>query len=534
MIYPEPKFEKTKNPIFDGRYEILSIITQNERRVVYKVQCLIGEILDEPKVSVLKLINNTDTNAAFRQMNKEALAILSSRNKNVIRLENHQKTGDLSYIVVEYVERGDIKKIFSADDTLIDKKLAISLFRQLLNGLKAIHRAGVIHRNIKPENLLLTEENILKIADFSKCYLKYENLELKKLTGSKNLYLPSGVSKYLDSQIIDLYSACGCFYYFLTKSFPFEGKNFEEIQASKKQGNFIELNRFRGDLDLEYLDFFKKAFSSDIEQGFSTINAIEKELDKLESLDEPEIYDGSYAEKKEKFSQEQTSDDEQKKEKVKKENTKRERKKTRFPTFFKQRIDREALKQKLKPEQSYQLPVSVRVGHKPSIASNIAKYIFILVASACVLLLTLVLGDYLINQLSNQALRAKEESSSKIEKGVQVENFEITQGKLLSKEEILELFKSKHSGAIVGLFDRYSSFPMYVVNAGESANVIIAREGFYPEVLNKDLLEKEGSFKIVSGGIDLSFYGGGLSVGSKISGTFKDNSSGRWGTWYVK
>ena len=83
----------------------------------------------------------------------------------MIKFEEHIEDGVKSFIVMEYVDGGSLQDII--DESLMTEELAKRHFKSLLLGLKYMHGLGVIHKDLKPLNLLITQKGLLKIADFS-------------------------------------------------------------------------------------------------------------------------------------------------------------------------------------------------------------------------------------------------------------------------------------------------------------------------------------------------------------------------------
>lgn len=240
----EASIKSAPHSVFDHSYEILDHVGRGRSSIVYKARKLGAGGLPNPDAPViaLKVILGNAKLPALNQkrMRHEALAMLACRHPNVIRLLDFVTSGDLNYLAMEYAERGDLGAILEARTEPLSQQLALSLVAQLLGGLDAIHRAGIIHRDVKPENLLLTEDMVLKVADFGIAHLPTElpsRDDSERGIGTFEYLAPESLERGVSNQLTDLYSAAVTSFQLLTKRLPFEGSTFAKQVELKLSGS---------------------------------------------------------------------------------------------------------------------------------------------------------------------------------------------------------------------------------------------------------------------------------------------------------
>ena len=241
-----------------GKYLIRGLLGRGGMGKIYKVQHpLIGKIFAlkrlDPDPLLVTLMGHDKILDMFKT---EAIAIAGLRHPNIVEIMDYDESGDKPYYVMEYyvnnlgVMIGETARTEQASRILTIEK-AIRYTRQTLNGLDCMHHAGIIHRDIKPYNLLVTDHDTIKICDFGLSKLRGEKFEgPPSLKFGSAWYAPPEQEDDPDSVdgSADLFAVGITLYRMLTGILPEVG--------------YQPVGRFNADLDDDWDEFIKKAIAS--------------------------------------------------------------------------------------------------------------------------------------------------------------------------------------------------------------------------------------------------------------------------------
>lgn len=149
--------------VFDGRYEILGIVGRGRKSVVYHARNIID---GGPEVALKVLLSDKDSTSTRDKLRKEALAMVSCHHRYVVRLDDFHSVGDLSYLSMEFAPESDLRKFISKHGGKLSEAQAEKFLLQAARALDYIHSVGIIHRDIKPDNILVISEDEIRIGDF--------------------------------------------------------------------------------------------------------------------------------------------------------------------------------------------------------------------------------------------------------------------------------------------------------------------------------------------------------------------------------
>jgi serine/threonine protein kinase len=208
--------------MLNNRYEILQKIGEGGSAIVYKAKC---HILNRfVAVKVLKDEFSSDTEFV-EKFKREAYAVASFSDNNIVNVYDIGTEGNVNYIIQEFVDGKTLKQIINENGKL-DYKDAVSKCRQIASALVCAHRNNIIHRDIKPHNILVTKEGVLKVADFgiAKATDSVTITSTEKVMGSAHYLSPEQAKGiYVDART-DIYSLGIVLYEMLTGKVPFNGE----------------------------------------------------------------------------------------------------------------------------------------------------------------------------------------------------------------------------------------------------------------------------------------------------------------------
>lgn len=211
-----------KKKIFDNKYEIISIVGRGSRSVVYHAR----NVADDNGEVALKVLieNKKDTISNSEKLRREALAMVSSHHPSVVRLDDFHSVGDICYLSMEYAHEADLRKYASKTGGKISIEQAENYLIQVCEALEYIHRVGIIHRDIKPDNLLVVDANQIRVGDFGVALLPGDEnapQDLRNAVGTMDYMAPEVLEGIDYNQRSDIYSLAVSFYEMISGTHPF-------------------------------------------------------------------------------------------------------------------------------------------------------------------------------------------------------------------------------------------------------------------------------------------------------------------------
>lgn len=213
----------TNGKIVDGRYEIIEEVGRGGMAIVYLAKCLVLNRYVAIKVLRPEFRDDEDFIKRFKI---EAQSAGNLTHPNIVSIYDVGNEGDFEYIVMEYVEGITLKQYLSAKGMLPEKE-AVDFAAQICSGLEHAHKKGIVHKDIKPENILITKEGILKITDFGIAKaLNQGTITTGGLAmGSVHYFSPEQArGSYIDAKT-DIYSVGVLLYEMVTGKRPFDGES---------------------------------------------------------------------------------------------------------------------------------------------------------------------------------------------------------------------------------------------------------------------------------------------------------------------
>ena len=203
------------------RYEILGRIGSGGMSVVYKAKC---HTLDRlVAIKVLKEEFASDENFVSKfKMEAQAAARLS--HPNIVNVYDVVDEGDLHYIVMELIE-GITLKNYIEKKGFLENKEAIGIAIQVAQGIAAAHEQHIIHRDIKPQNMIISKDGTVKVADFGIARAVSSQTMNATAVGSVHYISPEQARGGYCDERSDIYSFGITLYEMVTGRVPFEGDN---------------------------------------------------------------------------------------------------------------------------------------------------------------------------------------------------------------------------------------------------------------------------------------------------------------------
>lgn len=232
----------------DARYEIQELIGVGGMAIVYRAY----DIVDNKTVAIKILKDEFLGNKEFiRRFKNESKAISVLSHPNIVKVYDVSFGTKIQYIVMEYIDGITLKEFISQKKS-VDWKDAIYFVIQILSALNHAHSKGVIHRDIKPQNIMLLEDGTIKVTDFG--IARFSRNETQTMTdraiGSVHYISPEQAKGSVIDEKADIYSVGVMMYEMLTGKLPFEADNAVSVAIMQMQAKPKSLREINPDIPI--------------------------------------------------------------------------------------------------------------------------------------------------------------------------------------------------------------------------------------------------------------------------------------------
>ena len=262
------------NGLVLGKYRIEKLINNGSFASVFRAK----EEFTNRTVAIKVLPKSIYPSGRMRYLLTELSAM--GRNwghSNIVSLHTVEPGDDeyVAYIVMEYVEGPSLRQLITA--TPLRRNLALNIALDICRGLIAAHKQNIIHRDIKPQNILLTSDETAKISDFGVARILEASTDYAgTITGTRRYMAPEQYEGSYDYRV-DLYSTGLILYEMFMGKFPFRGKTQAEIQV-RKQSEEIE---FDYKLPEDMREILQRALHRDTQARYQNASDMYEDLNRV-------------------------------------------------------------------------------------------------------------------------------------------------------------------------------------------------------------------------------------------------------------
>ena len=275
-----PVEELTTGSTFAGRYQIIEELGKGGMGKVYRV--IDKRLNEEVALKLIKPEIASDKKIVERFGNELKLA-RKIVHKNIARMFDLNEEKDTHYITMEYVRGEDLKRLIRKIGQLSAGQ-AIPIAKQVCEGLAEAHRLGVVHRDLKPQNIMVDEEGNARIMDFGIA----RSLKARGITGAGVII---GTPEYMSPEQVegkevdkhsDIYSLGVILYEMVTGQVPFKGETAFSIAFKHKSEIPKDPKEFNAQIPEDLSRVILRCMEKDEEKRYQTVEVLFSELSKIE------------------------------------------------------------------------------------------------------------------------------------------------------------------------------------------------------------------------------------------------------------
>ena len=268
--------DKYLGKMLDDRYELLEIIGAGGMSVVYKALC--HRLNRYVAVKILRDDSPVDSDVR-RQFRSESQAVAMLSHPNIVAVYDVSHSEDVEYIVMELIEGITLKDYMKRRGVLSWKEV-LHFSAQILKALSHAHSKGIVHRDIKPHNVMILEDGTIKVADFGiACLLDDGEEQSGETIGSVHYASPEQARGVAVDARSDLYSVGIVMYEMLTGCLPYEGDSAEQIALQHLSAVPRPPRELQPDVPEELENITLKAMDANIEARYQSADAMLEDLE---------------------------------------------------------------------------------------------------------------------------------------------------------------------------------------------------------------------------------------------------------------
>ncbi len=261
------------------RYEILDVVGAGGMSIVYKARC--HRLNRNVAIKVLKPEFSNDKNFVTK-FRIEAQASAGLSHPNIVNVYDVYDDDGMYFIVMELVDGITLKEYIAENGRLpMDKAIDFSI--QIASGLEAAHESHIIHRDIKPQNIIVSKNGNIKVTDFGIAKAASPNTLTSGAMGSVHYISPEQARGGYSDERSDIYSLGITMYEMVTGRVPFEGENNVSVALMHIQNDMISPRQYYPDIYSSFEKIILKATQKKPERRYLTASALIADLKRVQN-----------------------------------------------------------------------------------------------------------------------------------------------------------------------------------------------------------------------------------------------------------
>lgn len=266
-----------------GRYEVLEQIGGGGMALVYKAKCLLLDRFVAIKVLKDEFVNDEEFIRKFR---RESQAAASLSHPNIVNIYDvgveDQGDSKIHYIVMEYINGKTLKEIINENGKLTIED-ALNYSTQIAEALEHAHKNHIVHRDIKPHNIMITNDNRVKVTDFgiARAATSSTVTTTSNVLGSVHYFSPEQARGGYTDEKSDIYSLGIVIYEMVTGKLPYNGESPITVALKHVQEDIVPPRELAPEIPLGLQEIILKSVQKRQADRYSNIIELKNDLQKL-------------------------------------------------------------------------------------------------------------------------------------------------------------------------------------------------------------------------------------------------------------
>ncbi|MBR5756496.1 MAG: Stk1 family PASTA domain-containing Ser/Thr kinase [Firmicutes bacterium] len=259
--------------ILAGRYELLEKMGEGGMAVVFKAR---DRLLNRYVAIKILRPEFTKDSAFIESFRRESQMAAGPSHPNIVSVYDVGKESNIYFIVMELMTGEALSDVIKKNGAL-DPRTAVNITRQVASGLSAAHKNHLIHRDVKPHNIMFAQDGTAKITDFGIAKVVTGDTlvggeKKENVMGSVHYFSPEQAKGGYVDEKSDIYSLGICLYEMLTGKVPFDGESAVEVAVKHMNEPMVPPREVNPDIPQDLEDIILKATSKDPERRYRTMD----------------------------------------------------------------------------------------------------------------------------------------------------------------------------------------------------------------------------------------------------------------------
>lgn len=274
--------------ILGNRYVLLEKVGEGGMALVYKARC---QLLNRYVAVKILRLEFTSDEEFVRKFKRESMASASLSHPNIVGIYDVGEEDGIYYIVMEYIH-GQTLKEYIKEKGKIEPMEAINIAKQISYGLEHAHKNGVVHRDIKPQNIMITDDKIIKVADFgiARASSAMTMTNTGKVMGSVHYFSPEQARGGFSDHRTDIYSLGVVMYEMIAGRLPYDAESPITVALKHIQETVIEPIEVDHNIPNALNDIVIKAMQKDMSKRYQNIRDLIGDLELAQSSPNTMLY----------------------------------------------------------------------------------------------------------------------------------------------------------------------------------------------------------------------------------------------------